>query len=295
MGINKAVEVWCDDGNLYVVKGRQVGAGLVPEVLVTVFGKMLVAPVAEGCLIDVPQSFIDSANEVPLPVTGKLRMATWEAGLAYGSRHLGNEYEALPPMEILGVPENRERYARLAVLFGWIGGREPEYFYRRSDPRVVVTVDHGHFLGGQRQGWSIADLTNADDPTLDPTITSAVTFTGDELGPVAEVLRGIDDASIAQCVATCPDAWGITHGERITLCRYLATRRDKFSTALLDLSHPGATINNMVVTCPDCDAVLVPYDQHEDHISPAGARYWCADCGARWERDASGMLRDVEF
>jgi predicted RNA-binding Zn-ribbon protein involved in translation (DUF1610 family) len=44
------------------------------------------------------------------------------------------------------------------------------------------------------------------------------------------------------------------------------------------------------MTCPDCDSELVADDQHDDHTSPAGARYRCPDCGALRERDASGLL-----
>ena len=56
------------------------------------------------------------------------------------------------------------------------------------------------------------------------------------------------------------------------------------------MSQPRRTLPEVIVNCPDCDGVLVAYDQHDDHISPAGARYWCPDCGTRWERDASGLL-----
>lgn len=46
--------------------------------------------------------------------------------------------------------------------------------------------------------------------------------------------------------------------------------------------------------CPDCDGELEADDQHHDHLSPAGARYRCPDCGARWERDASGLLVEMD-
>ena len=41
---------------------------------------------------------------------------------------------------------------------------------------------------------------------------------------------------------------------------------------------------------PDCDAELVADDQHDDHVPPAGAHYRFPDCGARWLREASGLL-----
>ena len=50
----------------------------------------------------------------------------------------------------------------------------------------------------------------------------------------------------------------------------------------------------MIVDCLDCDAELVANDQHDDHLSPAGARYQCPDCGALWVWGANGLSNEID-
>src|ERR1700732_2925309 len=52
------VVLGCDDGDDYVIKGRQVGRAVVNEQIVGHLGRVMGAPVAEVKLIDVPAELI---------------------------------------------------------------------------------------------------------------------------------------------------------------------------------------------------------------------------------------------
>lgn len=224
VGINRPVELYCDDDKHYMVKGVQVGKPLVCEVFVSVLGAMLGAPIADACIVDVPFGFIEIVNLGVRNYSGDPAMATWKAGPAFGSHMFSPEYEQGPCGEYAELQENRRRYALLAVLFGWIGGHEAEYLYHRTD-QSVVSIDFDHFIGERKQGWSLADLTAPHEPTLEPEL-APLNFTPDELAPHIEALGAVSDRSLASGIATCPDQWTITEQERVALYDYLRARRD---------------------------------------------------------------------
>lgn len=50
-----------------------------------------------------------------------------------------------------------------------------------------------------------------------------------------------------------------------------------------------------MIVCDDCDAELENEDTgRSEHISQAGARYRCPDCGARFELDATSTLLPID-
>jgi predicted RNA-binding Zn-ribbon protein involved in translation (DUF1610 family) len=51
----------------------------------------------------------------------------------------------------------------------------------------------------------------------------------------------------------------------------------------------------MTPRCPECvDVYLEPAEERDEHVSPAGARYRCPECGLLWEQDGSGLLIEAE-
>src|SRR4051794_7290268 len=126
------VLVECDDRQEYVIKGRQIGRAVVNEHVVARLGHALGAPVGEPAFVDVPAELIALESELRhIP-----------PGIAHGSPFLRDCSDRLW-IEHTGAPENRERFARLAVLYGWMHAGDRQLIYANAAPHLVHSVDHG--------------------------------------------------------------------------------------------------------------------------------------------------------
>jgi HipA-like protein len=203
----------CDDGNDYVVKGSQAGRMIITDQVVGRIGIAAQAPVAEIELVDVPEELVAAEPE----------MAHMTAGISHGSRWIPDCSEQAG-FDHAHVPENRPRFARLAFLYGWVIAHDHQFIYSNQEPRLVYSVDHGHFLAGST-GWTIDTLKAAPEPAADSQVVGECVLTEDELEAVKKEF-GIDDEAVASAVVAPPQAWGITDEERVALSDYLASRRD---------------------------------------------------------------------
>jgi hypothetical protein len=204
----------CDDNQEYVVKGSQVGRAIFNDHVIAWLGKALGAPIGIPRIIDVPAGLI--ALEP--------KMAHMTAGLAHGT-HWEPGCTDASPVQHEQLPENRIRFAALAVLYGWVLAGNEQFIYKTTAPQLVVSVDHGHFFPNGPD-WTTASLAGEPPPQLNQLIAGACNFTQAELAPVVARLRTIGDAHIAAIVGRPPAAWNVPRDERIALAEYLATRRD---------------------------------------------------------------------
>lgn len=220
-GYSDAVAIDCDDGRRYVVKGRQVQRPLIADHIVGLLGAAIEAPVAEVRLVDVPMDLI---------VEGSY-MADFDSGLGNGSlfipdcldsRDVVHEYE----------DENEERFALLAVLYGWVSANDRQFLYLKSRPHLVYSVDHGHFLAGSTT-WNPASLAAAPSPAPDPWIAVQAGCRPKVLHDAVDRLRSVADEFIARSVAAPPDSWEITLDERVSLAGYFAGRRDQLLHSIM--------------------------------------------------------------
>ena len=95
-----------------------------------------------------PQELIDAQPE----------MRHMPAGISHGSQLVPNcsEREAY---RYVDIAENRERFAKLAVLYGWMSAGDHQFIYRHDPPNLVHSVDHGHFFPGG-PNWQVVQLTS---------------------------------------------------------------------------------------------------------------------------------------
>lgn len=208
---SQPVRLGCDDEEEYVVKSMHAGRMIVTEQIVGRIGIGYGAPVGIPALVDVPQTLIDAEPE----------MAHMSAGIAHGSRWI-------PSCTQGGVDHcstNRARFAELALLYGWTLAADHQFIYENDAPRLVYSVDHGHFFAGST-GWTVDTLNNAPTPEPDPTLVSGCTLTDQELEDARSRLAQLDDEAIAAAVGAPPAQWGITKEERVAVAEYLASRRD---------------------------------------------------------------------
>jgi len=198
----------------YVVKGTQAGRTLVNDHIVARLGELIAAPTGHVALVDVPRLLVDNQPE----------MSHMTPGVAHGSGFMRNCTEREGLLHT-AVPENRQRFASLAVLFGWTWSNDEQFIYENAPPHLVWSVDHGHFFHGP--SWTEASLSGAPPVDVSATLQAACQFSDDELADAVRPLGQLSDDAIAEVVAGPPDAWGMTMSERVTLAAFLAERRDQ--------------------------------------------------------------------
>lgn len=206
----------CDDGGTdreFVVKGRQGGKQPVNDQIVGRLGVGLGAPVGVPALVEVPQALIDAEPE----------LAHMPSGLGHGSRWIPNCTERLS-YEHAAEQENRARFARLAFLFGWTVAGDHQFIYENAAPRLVYSVDHGHFFPGGPD-WTIASLGQAPPPTPDNAIVTTCALTPQETESGRPAATPSDEL-IASAIASVPADWQLPDADRVALADFLAARRD---------------------------------------------------------------------
>src|SRR5258708_4569582 len=158
----------CDEGD-YVVKSRNAGRMIVTDQMVGRVGVAMSAPCATVALVEITQSFIDSEPQ----------LAHMAAGIAHGSRWIPNCSDQ-KSFEHTAVFENRDRFARLALLFGLALASDHQFIYEDADPYLVWSMDHGHFFAGST-AWTSETLRNAPIAETDGTIVGNCTLTDGEI------------------------------------------------------------------------------------------------------------------
>jgi hypothetical protein len=201
---SRPVLLLCDDTKEYVVKGSQAGRVIFNDHVVAWLGSVLGAPTGVPRVVDVPAALIALEPQMQHVAAGLAHATLWEPDCTDAQ-----------PLQHTAVPENRSRFAALALLYGWALAGDNQFIYKTTAPNLVISVDHGHFFPGG-PGWTVASLIGAPAPQLDPTIAA----------PIRERLRNISEAHIAAIVGRPPAAWNVSRDERIALADYLVTRRD---------------------------------------------------------------------
>ena len=219
-GVSDAVAMDCDDGRRYVVKGRQVGRALVADQVVGRLGDAIRAPVAEVGIVDVPAQLV---AESPY-------LEPFEPGVGHGSLFIPGCHDSRD-VAFAYEQENEERFALLAVLYGWALADDRQFLYQKTPPRLVHSVDHGNFFAGGPE-WTIDTLATAPVAEPDTWIAIQAGTRGDALRAAIAQLRSVADAGIAEAVAAPPGAWGVSMDERVALAEYLAHRRDELLARL---------------------------------------------------------------
>jgi hypothetical protein len=211
---SQPVVLQCDDGHDYVVKSKHAGRMIVTDQIVGRVGRSAQAPVPEVALVDVPAEMIQAEPE----------MGHMSPGVAHGSKWVSNCTEQ-QGFEHTNVPENRDRFARIALLYGWVVASDHQFIYEKDPPRLVHSVDHGHFFAGSN-GWTVDTLRQAPAPAIDTAVVNACSLTDSELDAAKTSMTRVADEEIAVAVTYPLDDWGLSGEERIAVAEYLATRRD---------------------------------------------------------------------
>lgn len=207
----RPVLVECDDGNKYVVKGQQAGRQVVNDQIVARLGLAIDAPIGEPRIVDVTELAVIEKN-----------LSHIVPGTAHGTRFIPGCFDDRT-LIATSEPDNRSRLARLSVLYGWVTANDWQFLYRKDPPRLIYSVDHGHFFPGGPD-WNETQLLTTSHAELDPCFEDCY-LTQEEVGDALRALEAITEEKIIQAVSSPPDEWGLTIGERVTLVEYLTRRR----------------------------------------------------------------------
>ena len=183
------------------------------------FGGLIGAAVPRVALVTIPKELID-ANPDKQQAMGHCRPS-----VAHGSELIPNVTERVDQFQHVTDDDNKNRFALLGVLHGWIGFSDRQFLYETVDPFRVSAVDHGHFFPGG-PSWTVAALASAPAPTVAADLATACDLTKKDLNAACAVLVRVADADIARTVAIPPDEWGVKIGERVEVAKYISARRD---------------------------------------------------------------------
>ncbi|AFZ35460.1 hypothetical protein Sta7437_1904 [Stanieria cyanosphaera PCC 7437] len=114
-------------------------------------------------------------------------------------------------------PANRPRLVSLAVLFGWTHANDRQFIFQNIPPRIIYSVDHGHFFPNPPD-WKIKD--------------HECNFTNAELKQVYDILINVTEEMIVEVVAVPPKEWGISLKERLGMIIYLTKRKKELQNHL---------------------------------------------------------------
>jgi len=204
----------CNDGKDYVVKGQNAGRQIINEQIVARLGLLLGAPVVEPQIVEISAEFIEIEKN----------LAHIPAGTAHGSLYLEDCFHTRD-LIATDEPKNRSRLSLMALLYGWVYAGDQQFLFKNDPPRLIYSVDHGHFFPNGAD-WMVKDLVEIEDAQIDPYLLSNCNFTSLEVRQALDALAKIHEEEIIRVVAYPPEEWDITINERTMMIEYLITRKE---------------------------------------------------------------------
>ncbi len=202
------------DKREYVIKGQQAGRQIVNDQVVARLGMAIGAPVGEPCIVEISEELI----------TEDSRFSYLTPGMAHATLYIPKCSSEREEINYTNQPENRERFALLILLYGWVYANDYQFIYQNFRPNLVYSVDHGHFFPGGPE-WKQRDLLEAANAEINSRLVSNCQLKPEDMNQGLMLLDAVSEESIIQAVAAPPSEWGLTIDERVTLVEYLVKRR----------------------------------------------------------------------
>jgi hypothetical protein len=205
----------CSNQKDYVVKGSQRGKDLIAEEVVAGLGLLIGAPLPEMLLVDVADDLIQQQRKA-----SPAGLQHMQAGIGHGCLYVGDVDQAPGPIHV-DVEENKLRFARLAVLYGWVSPADVQLHYEVAKPPLVWSVDHEGF-----------NLLRADRGCPFQMFVTQAKLSAEDLLAVKPALEGIAPEGIAGAAARPHESWSITLDERVRLAQHLDQKRQELIASL---------------------------------------------------------------
>lgn len=213
----------CSDGFTYVVKfiGNRHGTrSLATEQVVASLATHIGAPIPPVAHIDVPAGLIAAQG---LRIFDKPAIP----GVQHGSR-VELDCTDREALRYHDEPANKPRFAGLSVLYAWLQAGDHQWIYRKQEPHLVFSVDHGMFFPGSNN-WTAATLASATTVQMDPQF-AAVHIEKEFYAPCIDRLRTVTGEVVATAVARILPEWGVPEADQIALADFVIRRADETAT-----------------------------------------------------------------
>jgi hypothetical protein len=191
---------------------------LVADQVVGRLAAVIEAPVPRVELVEVPDALLTPGSF----------LEHFQPGIAHGSEFIPGCTDSFYIQHRI-EPGNPERFAALAVLYGWTDSENRQYLYAKEAPHLVFSVDHGAFFTGSSD-WDVGSLRTSMSADVDQLISIPAGLGRSVIRSAVDRLNAATDEVITEVIAAIPAEWGITLDERVVLAQYLGNRRDALLT-----------------------------------------------------------------
>jgi len=236
---SKPVCVKCSDGIYRVLKAKiddkDSGRGCFNDQVIARLAQKLGAPVPPPSIVILPKVLVDAEPNLKHMPPGPCHASEFRD---HHSDRMG--------VANTGLKENRPRFASLAVLYGWMHASDHQVIYPNDPPPLVLSVDHGHFIGNGSPAWTPEMITARPYASADQTIVTGASLTQEELVEACKPLATITAEEIAEAVGAPPEEWGVSTEHRVALAKYLWKRRTELLTSYA--AAPAASAANKKAT-----------------------------------------------
>lgn len=217
------------DGKYYWCKQIHTNHGwqsTVNEVVVSVIGQRLGAPVCNWAILNVPAELAET------------RLETVALGSApvFGSEivHFGDR---LPSEDVWsGVSEdnNYERIPRLVALMLLCNAQDFQYLIEFEGNRSVWAFDFGMWFDSLESNWGLSPIDELAGRTVLPALRESIPTT--KWREAIAAVNNLDDTLWADVLAAIPEEWGVDQGDIDKLVGYAMSRREYTINRLEELS-----------------------------------------------------------
>jgi hypothetical protein len=212
--------ITASDDKDYAIKGECLAYesfALVTERLVGLTGNKIGAPVPPVQLVRVSQELIDNQQE----------MSHFKAGIFHGSAWVDDCEDSRDILHV-NVDENRQRFASLAILFGFLYPCDLQFLYETHSNRLVWSADHGMFE--LPSGSDVAKLLAMPPAEPFEKIVTGASLSFSDLSDACKNLDALTDRAIAGIVISLPDEWEVDDMRRAWYCILIAKCRDELKS-----------------------------------------------------------------
>lgn len=217
-GKSQAHLMRASDGSFYVTKFQNNPGGiraLASEFFATKLALFLGLPMAEVCIIEVPDSLIENTPELRIESDGLISPCT--AGLQLASRYAADPltdriFDYMPPSQFHRVV-NQIDVVRMLAFDKWTGNcdnRQAVFVRGRGEAHYRMTfIDQHYCFDGHH--WAFPDLPHMGTYERNPAYPNVTGW--DSFEPLLSRIEAIEYADLWRCAGQVPYEWYEHDGE----------------------------------------------------------------------------------
>lgn len=117
-------------------------------------------------------------------------------------------------VEHRGRDDNERRWIRMAALWDWCWGGDPQWLYAEEHDYMLYSHDHGHYLPGIDHDWTVDDMKrDVGQPHILTQAQHILSSNPNYCSRAAAALRNVTQEQLVNALATLPVSWKIEDRE----------------------------------------------------------------------------------